>query len=102
MNVSRKTFLDVTTAYTSINLFTPQASAPIEDLNPWRAVWCRPTQARPKPAFTLDAQTKHHLAQATGKTYKGEQTVRILHDKPAEFNPTTGEGVYRHERTSKW
>lgn len=95
MNVSRRTFLGTTSAFTSINLYTPEASAPIEDPNPWRAVWCRPQQ--PKPSFALDPETKRLLAKATGKAYRGEQTVRIIPDKPAEFNPATGEGVYRHK-----
>lgn len=104
MRVDRRDFLGTTTAFTSINLYHPRASAGLDMASqPWHQVWFRPGKAREQevPAeysladtsfLNFDAKDRWKIANARPGYIPQDRTTHIFRDV-AEYIPTENVGL---------
>lgn len=102
MKVDRRDFLGATTAYTSVNLYHPQASG---------SVWFNGAGAKAPEDFaginsgpaglSLTPEVRRKLATARpGQGFVQEQTTHINYEVPS-FDPETGEVTMKRWRAAE-
>src|SRR3546814_2251575 len=86
MNITRRTFLAATTAFVSVNLFVPIASAPIDPENlqrdRWYQVWFQPTGKPPIRMGKLSGVSRYPAPEGSFLTLDPQTMARLKTARP--------------------
>lgn len=88
MNITRRAFLVTTSAFTTINLFHPMASAEIDadslNRNHWYAVWYQPMDMEARKIGKFNGLESYNLPANTFLTLDRDDWEKIRAAKPGQ------------------